>query len=99
MIVPIPAMAGLPGKPVAPAGPGTFPWRAGTFIVLLLGTVLLVGVELPGPAPGWLSSTSSPAVDNSTDRRHLHAMTSSPLPAGLKSLGPAVLAVPQAIRA
>ena len=44
MIVPILAMAGsLARKPVAPASAGTFPVSGGTFVVLLLGTVLLVG--------------------------------------------------------
>ena len=44
MIVPILAMAGsLAGKKVAPPSAGTFPVAGGTFVVLLLGTVLLVG--------------------------------------------------------
>jgi K+-transporting ATPase ATPase A chain len=44
MIVPIMAMAGsLAEKKMVPAGPGTFPVSGGTFIVLLIGTVLLVG--------------------------------------------------------
>jgi potassium-transporting ATPase potassium-binding subunit len=44
MIVPILAMAGsLAQKKVAPASAGTFPVSGGTFVVLLLGTVLLVG--------------------------------------------------------
>jgi K+-transporting ATPase ATPase A chain len=44
MIVPIMAMAGsLAQKKLVPAGTGTFPVSGGTFIILLLGTVLLVG--------------------------------------------------------
>ncbi len=44
MIVPIMAMAGsLAQKKLVPASTGTFPVSGGTFVVLLLGTVLLVG--------------------------------------------------------
>jgi K+-transporting ATPase ATPase A chain len=44
MIVPIMALAGsLVQKKIAPASSGTFPLSGGTFIVLLLGTVLLIG--------------------------------------------------------
>jgi K+-transporting ATPase ATPase A chain len=44
MIVPILALAGsLVGKKVAPASAGTFPVSGGTFFVLLIGTVLLIG--------------------------------------------------------
>jgi K+-transporting ATPase ATPase A chain len=44
MIVPILAMAGsLARKKIAPPSAGTFPVAGGTFVVLLLGTVLLVG--------------------------------------------------------
>jgi K+-transporting ATPase ATPase A chain len=44
MIVPILAMAGsLAQKKIAPAGAGTFPVSGGTFVLLLLGTVLLIG--------------------------------------------------------
>jgi K+-transporting ATPase ATPase A chain len=44
MIVPIMALAGsLVQKKVAPASAGTFPVSGGTFILLLLGTILLVG--------------------------------------------------------
>lgn len=44
MIVPIMALAGsLAQKKVAPASAGTFPVSGGTFVVLLLGTVLLIG--------------------------------------------------------
>ena len=44
MIVPIMAMAGsLAQKKLIPASTGTFPVSGGTFILLLLGTVLLVG--------------------------------------------------------
>jgi K+-transporting ATPase ATPase A chain len=44
MIVPILAMAGsLAQKKIAPPSAGTFPVSGGTFVVLLLGTVLLVG--------------------------------------------------------
>jgi K+-transporting ATPase ATPase A chain len=44
MIVPIMALAGsLVQKKVAPPSAGTFPVHGGTFLVLLLGTVLLIG--------------------------------------------------------
>jgi len=44
MIVPIMALAGsLARKKIAPASAGTFPVSGGTFVILLLGTVLLVG--------------------------------------------------------
>jgi len=44
MIVPIMAMAGsLARKKSAPASPGTFPVSGGTFTLLLIGTVLLIG--------------------------------------------------------
>jgi len=44
MIVPIMAMAGsLVKKKIAPPSVGTFPVSGGTFVVLLLGTVLLIG--------------------------------------------------------
>jgi K+-transporting ATPase ATPase A chain len=44
MIVPILAMAGsLVQKKVVPLSAGTFPVSGPTFVVLLLGTVLLVG--------------------------------------------------------
>jgi len=44
MIVPILAMAGsLAGKRATPPSSGTFPVTGGTFVVLLLGTVLLLG--------------------------------------------------------
>src|SRR6266705_263956 len=44
MIVPILAMAGyLVQKKIAPPSAGTFPVSGGTFVILLLGTVLLVG--------------------------------------------------------
>jgi len=44
MIVPILAMAGsLARKKIAPVSVGTFPVSGGTFVVLLLGTILLVG--------------------------------------------------------
>jgi K+-transporting ATPase ATPase A chain len=44
MIVPILAMAGsLAQKKIAPPSAGTFPVAGGMFVVLLLGTVLLVG--------------------------------------------------------
>jgi len=44
MIVPIMALAGsLVKKKVAPASAGTFPVHGGTFLILLLGTVLLIG--------------------------------------------------------
>jgi K+-transporting ATPase ATPase A chain len=44
MIVPIMALAGsLVQKKVAPASAGTFPVHGGTFFILLIGTVLLIG--------------------------------------------------------
>lgn len=44
MIVPIMALAGsLVQKKVSPPSAGTFPVSGGTFIILLLGTILLVG--------------------------------------------------------
>jgi K+-transporting ATPase ATPase A chain len=44
MIVPILALAGsLARKKVTPASAGTFPVHGGTFFVLLIGTVLLIG--------------------------------------------------------
>jgi K+-transporting ATPase ATPase A chain len=44
MIVPIMALAGsLVRKKVAPASAGTFPVSGGTFLILLIGTILLVG--------------------------------------------------------
>ena len=51
MIIPIMALAGsLAQKKMVPASAGTFPVSGGTFILLLLGTVLLVGALnfLPG---------------------------------------------------
>jgi K+-transporting ATPase ATPase A chain len=44
MIIPIMALAGsLVQKKVAPASAGTFPVHGGTFFILLIGTVLLIG--------------------------------------------------------
>jgi potassium-transporting ATPase potassium-binding subunit len=44
MIVPIMALAGsLVQKKVAPPSVGTFPVSGGTFLILLLGTVILIG--------------------------------------------------------
>jgi K+-transporting ATPase ATPase A chain len=44
MIIPIMALAGsLAQKKLVPASSGTFPVSGGTFVILLLGTVLLVG--------------------------------------------------------
>ncbi len=44
MIVPIMALAGsLVQRKIAPTSAGTFPVSGGTFIVLLLGTILLIG--------------------------------------------------------
>jgi K+-transporting ATPase ATPase A chain len=57
MIIPIMAMAGsLAAKKIAPASSGTFPVSGGTFVVLLLGTVLLIGALnfLPALALGPL---------------------------------------------
>src|SRR6266702_2561148 len=51
MIIPIMAMAGSLGlKKISPPSAGTFPVSGGTFVVLLLGTILLVGALnfLPG---------------------------------------------------
>jgi len=55
MIIPIMAMAGsLAAKKIAPASSGTFPVSGGTFVILLLGTVLLIGALnfLPALAVG-----------------------------------------------
>jgi K+-transporting ATPase ATPase A chain len=44
MIVPIMALAGsLVGKRVSPPSAGTFPVSGGTFLILLIGTILLIG--------------------------------------------------------
>ncbi len=44
MIIPIMALAGsLVQKKIAPVSTGTFPVSGGTFIILLLGTVMLIG--------------------------------------------------------
>jgi potassium-transporting ATPase potassium-binding subunit len=44
MIVPILAMAGsLAQKKISPSSAGTFPVTGGTFVVLLIGTILLIG--------------------------------------------------------
>ncbi len=44
MIVPIMALAGsLAQKKLVPASAGTFPVHGGTFVILLIGTILLVG--------------------------------------------------------
>jgi K+-transporting ATPase ATPase A chain len=44
MIVPIMGLAGsLGAKKISPPSAGTFPVSGATFVVLLLGTVLLVG--------------------------------------------------------
>jgi K+-transporting ATPase ATPase A chain len=44
MIIPIMALAGsLAARKLTPAGPGSFPVDGATFILLLIGTVLLVG--------------------------------------------------------
>jgi K+-transporting ATPase ATPase A chain len=44
MIVPILALAGsLAGKKISPSSAGTFPVSGGTFLILLIGTILLVG--------------------------------------------------------
>jgi K+-transporting ATPase ATPase A chain len=44
MIVPVLALAGsLASKKIIPAGPGSFPVSGATFVVLLVGTVVLVG--------------------------------------------------------
>jgi K+-transporting ATPase ATPase A chain len=44
MIVPIMALAGsLVQKKISPPSAGTFPVSGGTFVVLLIGTILLVG--------------------------------------------------------
>ena len=51
MIVPIMALAGaLAQKKISPASAGTFPVSGGTFVILLLGTVLLVGALTYFPA-------------------------------------------------
>ncbi len=44
MIIPVMALAGsLLPKKIAPANAGTFPVASGTFLILLLGTILLIG--------------------------------------------------------
>ena len=44
MIIPIMALAGsFAQKKLVPASAGTFPVSGGTFVILLLGTILLVG--------------------------------------------------------
>jgi len=44
MIVPVMALAGsMVKKKISPPGPGTFPVSGGTFVILLIGTILLVG--------------------------------------------------------
>jgi K+-transporting ATPase ATPase A chain len=44
MIIPILALAGsLARKKLVPPSPGTFPVSGATFVVLLIGTVLLIG--------------------------------------------------------
>jgi K+-transporting ATPase ATPase A chain len=51
MIIPIMALAGSLGrKTISPPSAGTFPVAGGTFVILLLGTILLVGALnfLPG---------------------------------------------------
>lgn len=51
MIVPLLAMAGkLAQKKFVPASSGTFPTDSGTFVVLLIGTVILVGALTYFPA-------------------------------------------------
>ncbi len=58
MIVPVMALAGsLVQKKIAPASTGTFPVSGATFIVLLLGTVLLIGAL--NFSPRWRSARSS----------------------------------------
>jgi potassium-transporting ATPase potassium-binding subunit len=55
MVIPVLAMAGsLVRKKAVPAGPGTFPVTGPTFVILLIGTVLLIGAlnYLPGLALG-----------------------------------------------
>ena len=70
MIVPIIALAGsLVRKKVTPASAGTFPVHGGTFFVLLIGTVLLVGALnfVPrSPSDRWLS-ISLTSRENSFD--------------------------------
>ena len=44
MIIPVVALAGsLAKKKIAPAGPGTFPVSGPTFVLLVIGTIVLVG--------------------------------------------------------
>ncbi|MEN6441984.1 MAG: potassium-transporting ATPase subunit KdpA [Syntrophobacter sp.] len=51
LMVPVLALAGnLAGKKRAPAGEGSFPVQGGTFVVLLMGTVLIVGALTFVPA-------------------------------------------------
>ncbi len=51
MIIPLLAMAGsLAKKKIVPASSGTFPTDSGTFVVLLIGVVIIVGVLTYFPA-------------------------------------------------
>jgi K+-transporting ATPase ATPase A chain len=51
MIVPVLALAGnLAAKKAVPAGPGSFPVSGPTFVVLLSGTILIVGALTFFPA-------------------------------------------------
>ena len=68
MIVPIMALAGsLVQKKIAPASAGTFPVSGGTFFVLLIGTVLLIGALnfLPG-AHAWADRRALPDCSGKT---------------------------------
>jgi len=51
MIVPILGIAGaMAGKKIVPAGPGTFPTNGATFVVLLVGVIVIVGALTFFPA-------------------------------------------------
>jgi K+-transporting ATPase ATPase A chain len=51
MIIPALAVAGtMVGKKVVPVGPGTFPTNGPTFVLLLIGVILIVGALTFFPA-------------------------------------------------
>ncbi len=58
-IVPVLALAGnLAGKKIVPESGGSFPVSGATFVLLLVGTVLIVGVLSFFPALSWGPSSS-----------------------------------------
>ena len=85
MIVPILALAGsLARKKIVPASAGTFPVTGVTFVVLLVGTVLLVGALnfLPALTLGPIVEHFLMLKGNSvlTIRIHLHYDSQTPFP-------------------